>query len=215
MIKVKEYNVMKWLMVLFGCVFLLFGGCQELSRNKSRAEVTIEEGSEFPRFLAGAWKADKQGWQIVFEPNGVISSAVVPLGGVEVRPNRKTGFPGPKGEPGFLEAGDFDVYYNQQGRELAVDIKIKQFCRYLVNSSILKGSWEYLIVGDVSGDGKTWAGDVFNSLDIATLTPDPNSIEESKPKFEETSKLRINLGEEEEEHLIFTKVPDVNAGSDK
>lgn len=206
---------MKRSIVLLGYVFFVVVGCQEVSRNKSGVEVIIEGDGEFPRFLAGTWKSDNQVWQIVFEPDGTISSAVTPLGLVEVRPNRKTEFPGPKGEPGFFEAGDFDVYYNQQGRELVVYIKIKQFCLYLTNGSILKGSWEYFIVGDVLEDGNTWASDVFNAPDIAVLVPDPNHPAD-KTKFKEGAKLRIDLGEEEEEeHLIFTKVPDVNAGSNK
>jgi hypothetical protein len=198
---------MKQLLFLLGCAVLLsaLAGCQSPAANN---------GGEFPRFLAGTWKADNQGWQIVLEPDGTISSAVIPLSLVEVRPNRKTGVPGPKGEPSFFEAGDFDVYYNQQGRELAVNIKIKQFCLYLVDGGIVKGSWEYLITGNTLEDGKTWTGDVFSSPDIAVLVPDPNHIADES-KFKEAAKLRIDLGEEEEEHLIFTKVPDVNSGSNK
>jgi hypothetical protein len=199
---------MKRLIVLFGCAVLLsaLAGCQGPAANNS---------SEFPRFLTGTWEANRKNdlnyWQIVLEPNGVISSAVIPLGGVKVRPNQTTEAKGPKGEPGFVETGDFDVYYNQQGRELAVNIKIKQFCLYLVDGSIVKGSWEYLITGNISGDEKTWVGDVFSSIDIVALVPDPNHIADES-KFKEVSKLRIDLGEEEEERFIFTKVPDVNAG---
>jgi hypothetical protein len=211
---------MKRSIVLLGCVFFVVVGCQEVSRNKSGVEVIIEGGGEFPRFLAGVWEANKGNdlnyWRVVFEPDGVISSAVVPLGEVKVRPNRTTEAKGPKGEPGFFKAGNFDVYYNTQSRELAVNIKIKQFYlkRVLDWNIVLKGSWEYFIVGDVSEDGKTWEGGVFSSPDITVLEPDPNNPED-KSKFKETAKAHIDFGDEEEEHLIFTKVPDVNAGSNK
>lgn len=210
---------MKRLMFLLGCAVLLsaLAGCQSPAANKSGAGVFVKDGGKFPRFLAGTWEANKQDdlnyWRIVFEPNGVISSAVIPLGEVEVRPNQTTEAQGPKGEPGFFKAGDFDVYYNPQSREFSVNIKIEQFYleRVLDWNVVLKGSWEYFIVGDVSKDGKTWEGGVFNSPDITVLVPDPNSTDD-KSKFKETAKAHIDFGEEEEGHLIFTKVPDVNAG---
>lgn len=202
---------MKRSIVLLGCVLLLFGGCQGGASNKSGVDVFVEGGGEFPQFLAGTWKSDKQDWQIVFEPDGTISSAVIPLGLVEVRPNRKTRVPELKG---FVEAGNFQVYYNPRSRELAAGIKIKRFYLDLNVSGILKGSWEYFIVGDVSGDGKTWEGDLFNSPDITALVPDPNHPAD-KTKFKEGANLRFDLGDEEEEHIIFTKVPDVNAASNK
>lgn len=211
---------MKRSIVLIGCVFLLFGGCQVPVRNNSGVEVFVKDGGKFPRFLAGTWEANKNNdlnyWRIVFEPDGAISSAVIPLGEVEVRPNQTTEYEGPKGEPGFFKAGDFQVYCNPQSRELSVNIKIKQFYleRVLEWNVILKGSWEYFIVGDVSEDGKTWEGGVFSSPDITVIVPDPNSPED-KSKFKETAKARVDFGDEEEEHLIFTKVPDVNAGSNK
>ncbi|MCJ7778147.1 MAG: hypothetical protein MUP16_07535 [Sedimentisphaerales bacterium] len=213
---------MKQLLFLLGCAVLLsaLAGCQSPTGNNSGVEVFVKDGGEFPQFLVGRWEANKKNdlnyWRIVFEPNGAISSVVIPLGEVEVRPNQTTEAQGPKGEPGFFEAGNFQVYYNPQSREFSVNIKIKQFYleRVLEWNVILKGSWEYFIVGDVSEDGKTWAGDVFSSPDITVLEPDPNSTED-KSKFKETAKLRIDFGDEGEEHLIFTKVPDVNASSNK
>ncbi|MDD5327660.1 MAG: hypothetical protein PHY02_07595 [Phycisphaerae bacterium] len=205
---------MKQLMVLLGFVLLVLGGCQEVSQNKSGTKVTIEDGSEFPQFLAGAWEANKNKlnyWRIIFEGDGTISSAVNPIGMANIRANRKTEVPGPKGEHGFVYAGDFNVSYNPQSRELAVNIKIEQFCLYLFDGGMVKGSWEYLITGEVSDDGKTWTVDLFNSPDIAAFAPDPNSPKD-KPIFEEKGKLRVGLGEEEGDRLIFTKVPDANNG---
>jgi hypothetical protein len=207
---------MKRSTVLIGCILLLFGGCQSPSNSKSGAEVTL---SGFPKSLAGTWEANKGNdfsyWRIVFEPNGTISSAVTPLAEVEVRPNQTTKTKGPEGEPGFIDAGDFDVFYNPKSHELAANIKLKRFYLDLGPShGILKGSWAYLIAGKVSEDGKTWEGGSFSTLDIVALAHDPNSPKD-KPTLKETAKLRIDLGEEEEEHLIFTNVPDANAVSNK
>lgn len=200
---------MKRLVILIGCVFLLLGGCQKVSRNNN--------GSEFPRSLAGAWEANKDNmnyWRIVFKPDGTISSVVVPLGEYEVRPNRTTKTKGPDGEPGFIDAGDFDAYYNPKSRELTADIKLKRFYLDLGAHGVINGSWEFLITGEVSEDGKTWAADWFNFTDIAALLHDPNSPK-NKPTLKEAAKLHIGLDEEEGEHLIFAKVPDANTGSNK
>jgi hypothetical protein len=204
---------MKQSIILAGCCIILTGlaGCQEQSGKLFEGGRTV-----LPPDIAGTWIARGSPWKIVLSPQGKVTSAVIPLGEVEVKPNQTTKVPGPKGEPGFYEAGNFTVDYNPQGRELAVNIKIKQFYleRVLEWNVISKGSWEYFIVGDVLEDGKTWQADVFNSLDIAVLAPDPNQITD-KSKFKETARLRINLGDEEGENLIFTKVPDGNAGSNK
>jgi hypothetical protein len=202
---------MKRLIVLFGCVFLLLGGCQELGRNNSGVEVFVKDGGEFPSSLAGRWKA-RNDWQLVFEPNGIISSAIVPITVVEIRPNQTTRVQGRKGEPGYFEAGNFTVYYNPEDRELSVDIKIKQV--YLEMGGILKGPWEYLVIGNILEDGKTWQADVFTSLDLAVLAPDPNHRIAGKPKYKYIGPLRADFGQEVES-LIFTKVPDGNATNNK
>jgi len=202
---------MKRTIVLIGCVFLLFGGCQKVRRNNV---------SEFPQSLAGAWEANKDNlnyWRIVFKPDGTISSAVIALGEYEVKPNQTTKTKGPDGEPGFIDAGDFDAFYNPKSRELTADIKLKQLYLDLgVSHGVIKGSWEFFITGEVSEDGKTWAGDWFNSTDIAALLHDPNSPKD-KSKLKEAAKLQVDLGQEDEGlHLIFTKVvPDANTGSNK
>ncbi|MBN1391531.1 MAG: hypothetical protein JW947_01865 [Sedimentisphaerales bacterium] len=203
---------MKQLMILLICVFLVIGGCQEASREKSGVDVFVEGGGEFPQFLAGAWENEKTElnyWKIVFERSGTISSAFTPVGLAEIRPNRKTEVPGPKGELGFIEAGDFSVYYKPKSRELVVNIKLEQFYLYMGEIGVLKGSWEYLFTGGISKDGRTWKVDVFSSPDVVFLVPDANSPED-KPVLKEGAKLQFGLGEEEEYPLVFTKVPDAN-----
>jgi hypothetical protein len=208
---------MKQSLALLGCAILLlvFSGCQQLGRSNSNADVIVEGGGKFPKSLAGTWEANNKNdlnyWKIVFEPDGKVSSAILPLGEVEVKPNRTTEAKGPKGESGFYEAGDFTVDYKPQGRELAVNIEIKQFYleRLIEWNVILKGSWEYFVAGNISEDGKTWQANVFSSPDMVVLVPDPNHIED-KSKFKETAKLHINLGNGEGEQVIFTKVPDGN-----
>ncbi len=200
---------MKRLIVLFGCVFLLFGSCQEPGRNKSGAGVIIKGGGEFPQFLAGRWKGDKHGWEFVFEPDGTISSVVISLGGVESRPNQTTRVQGRKGEPGIFEAGDFEVYYDSEYRELSVNIKIKRV--YIDMGSIVEGTCEYFIIGDISEDEKIWQSDVFTLLDLVVLAPDPNRTT-GEPELKEIGDLRSDFSEGAE-RVIFTKVE--NSGNNK
>lgn len=208
---------MKRLSILFGCVIVLFAfsGCQQLGRNEKNAVgVIIEGGGKFPDFLVGRWKAVPEediAWEVAFEPNGVISSAVIPLGSVEVRPNQITRVQGRKGEPGIFEAGDFEVYFDPQYRELSVYIKIKRV--YVDMGSIAEGPCEYFIAGNISEDGKTWQADAFTSFDLLVLTPDPNHRED-RSKFEEIGRLDTDFSKDQES-LTFTKVPDGNTASNK
>ena len=83
---------MKKIVVLSICCFFVFlaSGCQSSNQSKSGVEVIIDGDGEFPEFLAGRWQADKGGWEIVFEPDGKISSAVVSLGRVRMKPGEVT-----------------------------------------------------------------------------------------------------------------------------
>ncbi len=201
---------MKRLVALVGCVVLFaLTGCQERGHDEEKAvEVIIEGGGEFPQSLVGRWKNEKRGWEIVFEPNGAIPSVIIPLALVEVRPGQITTVHGRKGEPGIFEGGGFEVYFDPQSRELSVYIKMERI--YMDMGRILEGPVDYFIVGNVSEDGKTWGADVFTSIDLAILTPDPNHRED-RSKFKKTGELRSEFGDGGEEHLIFTKVPDGNA----
>jgi len=63
---------MKKIFVLSICslsVFLL-GSCLSSGGNESCVEVVIDGDGRFPGFLVGRWRADKGGWEIVFEPDG-------------------------------------------------------------------------------------------------------------------------------------------------
>ena len=145
---------MKQLVVLIGCAVVLLGfvGCQ--STNK-RVEVIIEDGGQFPEFLVGTWKANKGGWEIVFEPDGTISSAVIPLGRTKVAPGQTTVVPMKLGGKGVYKAGNWLVQYSPVSRELTVEIVIESF-RAQIGPSAVKGSTRDYLTGTVSEDGKLW-----------------------------------------------------------
>ena len=85
---------MKRIYVLFYALFLLaLTGCQRpalYDMTLGSVEVFIEGGGEFPQFLVGRWKADKQGWEIVFEPDGTISEARIAMGRTRIVPGQIT-----------------------------------------------------------------------------------------------------------------------------
>jgi hypothetical protein len=213
---------MKQLLVLLICAVLLsaFSGCQEPAVNrsalpaadKSGVDVLVKGGGQFPPSLAGRWKADRWNWEIVFEPNGVISSVVIPLASAKIRPGQITTVHGLQGEPGIFEPGNIEVCFDPQDNELSIYIKIKRV--YMDMTSIAEGSCEYFVIGSVSEDGKIWQADAFTAVDLVVLTPDPNHRED-RSKFKKTGDLRNVLGQERAEELLFTKVPDGNASSNK
>ncbi len=174
---------MKRLLVLLGCAVLLLSGCQELGRDKKRAvEVIIEGGGEFPQFLVGRWKADKQSWEFVFEPDGTISSAVIALGRVRIRPGQVTTIPMRGGGKGIFEPGQWTVHYAPASRELMVEISLKNFYAEL-GKDVLEGKSTDVFIGTISEDGKSWHVDWIGFPDYMAhtakypsfkMTEDPN-----------------------------------------
>jgi hypothetical protein len=149
---------MNKILVLLGCAVLLFSGCQEFSRNKNAVEVIIEDGSQFPQFLVGRWKANAHGWQFVFEPNGTISSAVISMGEVEIIPGQTATFPTRGGGEAVFKPGLWTVQYDPQFRELTVEV-VFDYIHFEMGPDLLEGKSRDVFVGEVSQDGKTWQAD--------------------------------------------------------
>ena len=184
---------MKQLLVLFGCCVILSGlaGCQNANRG---VEVIIEGGGEFPEFLVGRWKADKHGWEFVFEPDGAISSAVISLGRVRIRPGEITTVPMKMGGKGVFEPGEWMVYYAPAGRELTVKISLKNFYMEL-GEDVLEGKSTDIFAGPISQDGKVWLADW-------TSFPDYTAHTAKYPNF----KMSGDPNQGVTDSLIFEKV---------
>jgi hypothetical protein len=170
---------MKRLIVLFGCVFLLFGGCQGLSRNKSGVEVIIEGGGEFPASMVGRWKGDDYHWEFVFERDGTISSMIFNMGAVEIIPGRTTTIPTKGGGKAIFKPGPCTVQYSPSSRELAVEI-VMDYIHFEMGPDLLEGKRTDMLVGEVSEDGEVWRADWFSIPDYTAhatetkrLTIDP------------------------------------------
>lgn len=176
---------MKRLFVIVFCVIvfaLIMAGCQlqsdqSLSTDeKSGADVFIEGGGQFPQFLVGTWKAETRPWKIVLSSDGTVSSAIIPMGKVEVRPNQTTKVEMKDGQYSTYKAGDFEVTYNPADKELFVSIEILEYhIIYLHN--VIDGNSIDRFVGEVTEDGEYWMADWIGIFDYGPRFPqDQNDI---------------------------------------
>jgi hypothetical protein len=117
--------------------------------------VTIDGDGKFPDFLIGRWKADRGGWEFNFEPDGTISSAVVSIGRVTMKPGQTTTVPMQLGGKGIFEPGRWTVQYSHAQRELIVEIVIDHF-HIEMGDNVLRGKTRDFFVGLVSQDGQLW-----------------------------------------------------------
>jgi len=134
---------------------LPLNGCQDSNVDRSGVDVIIDGDGGFPEFLVGTWTTDSDVWEFVFEEDGTISSAVVSLGAVRLKPGRVTTVPMHQGGEGIFEPGRWVVQYNPDERELIVKISIKNFYIEL-GEDTLDGSGEDIFVGRISEDGESW-----------------------------------------------------------
>ena len=87
----------------------LISGCQNNAVIKNNVEVIVDGDGQFPTALAGTWRANQGGWEIIFEPDGKITSAVVSLGRVKMEPGCVTTVPMELGGKGTFTPGLWSV----------------------------------------------------------------------------------------------------------
>jgi hypothetical protein len=183
-------------LLVFGLFILSFNGCHNSAGSKRGVEVIIDGDGQFPDFLVGKWKAEAGVWEIVFEPDGAISSAVVSIGRVRLKPGQVTTVPMQLGGKGVFEPGLWTVQYSQEQRQLIVEIAIERF-HVELGDSVLKGRTRDFFIGSVSGDGQSWWADRFSY---------PEYIADTK-KYHDY-KLPFDPNENPRESLLFQKVPE-------
>jgi hypothetical protein len=154
---------MRRLVTLFLCclVFMLLVGCSNFGERKNCVEVIVDGDGQFPPQIVGTWKANDGGWEFVFERDGSISSAVISLGRVKVKPGETTTVPMILGGRGTFVPGKWTVEYIHQQRKLIVEIVIEHF-RAELGDNIVKGKTHDIFVGSVSPDGRLWWADRFS-----------------------------------------------------
>ena len=187
---------MKKLILLLICVlfFYLSGGCRDSSQRYSDVEVFIDGNEEFPEFLVGTWRADKRGLEIVFEPDGKISSAIVSLGRVRMKPGETTTTQMVLGGKGIFEPGKWTVQYSNEKRELGVDIVIENF-RVELGDDVVQGKTRDFFIGLVSSDGRLWWAERYKFPEYIVDT-------KKNPNY----KLPFDPNEAPGESIVFQKV---------
>ena len=181
-------------LLLCGLSILSCNGCHSSAESTPAVEVVIDGDGQFPDFLVGTWKADSGGWEIVFEPNGTISSAVVSIGRVRMKPGQVTTVPMKLGGKGVFEAGPWAVQYSPQRRELVVEIAIASF-RVELGDSVVKGRTLNIFAGSVSPDGRSWWANRFSF---------PEYVADTK-KYR-NRRLTVDPDDNPPEELLFRKV---------
>ena len=161
------------------CIFCTVIGCKMLTKQPSA-------GKTIPMYIgiAGTWKAQDSPWKIVLSPDGAVSSAVIPMGEVEIKPNQTTRVEMKDGSYSTFKAGDCMVEYTPETRELFVSVEMEKIdIRFLDN--VIAGNSIDRFVGPVSEDGKFWMADWITVFDYGPRFPqEPNDISATPLIFE-------------------------------
>jgi len=162
-------------------IVLLTCGCPLSSNRQSTNKVML------PPDIAGTWKTREFPWRIVLSPDGTVSSAVIEMGAVEVRPNETTRVEMKDGQFSTYKAGDLIAEYTPATRELYVSVEMKHIhVVYLDN--VIDGNSVDRFVGPVSEDGKTWIADWIKLFDYGPRFPqDPNHTYHGPVTFEKVA----------------------------
>jgi hypothetical protein len=152
------------LISILGLILLSAAGCQRPSREPLVTEAVL------PPDIAGAWKAQESPWKIVLSPDGTVSSAVIPMGVAEVRPNQTTRFEMMDGSYSTFKAGNCVVEYAPATRELFVSIRMEEIHVVYLDNKIDGNSIDRFI-GPVSQDGKVWTADWITVFDYGPRFP--------------------------------------------
>ena len=118
-------------------------------------EVIVEDGGEFPEFLVGRWQGDKGGWGFIFEPDGRIFVARIPMGRMEVMPGKIATIPTHGGGEAIYVPGDWSVIYSPSNGELMIDI-VMNYIRIETGDYVFEGKTRYILTGTVSEDEQVW-----------------------------------------------------------
>ena len=137
-------------------ILILSVGCHSASTTSpTGVTVQIEGPGTFPAALAGRWKADRDGWEFVFAPEGDIVSAVLSLGRVEIAPGQAVTLPTKGGGKGTFEPGPWTVHYMPQTRQLTLKI-VMDHVRMEMGGTILEGTTTDTFSGAISPDDGVW-----------------------------------------------------------
>jgi len=167
------------LSVMAFTILLSITGCQGLPDRESDSRQ-----QDFPTKVTGTWKAQDNPWEITLSPEGKVEWAVIPMGGVKIKPNETTEVEMKDGSISTYRAGDCDVKYAPDNRMLFVEIRVEDIhIKFMDN--VIDGNRVDTFIGPVFEDGKIWDADWVSKFDYGPRFPqDPNEIVAVPLRFE-------------------------------
>ena len=178
----------RFTVLLLLAVLFVGGGCQKPTQKL--VEVLIEGDGQFPPELVGTWKADgKSGWEIVFEPNGSIASAVIPLGKTRLVPGEKTIVPMKMEGKSVYKPGQWTVQYSPADNMLFVEIVLENF-HIEIGDGYIDGNSRNIVAGVVDMENEQWntVWTLFRKA-IANTPKTPNFDLSTHPEYGESKDI--------------------------
>jgi hypothetical protein len=147
-------------------------GCRTPSAaSQDEQTVVVEGGGRLPSALAGTWRADRDGWELVIEPDGEISSAVISLGRVRITPGKSETLPTQGGGTGYFEPGPWTVHYDPQTKNLTVKL-VMSHVQVQMAEAVLEGTGTETFSGPISPADNVWQVQWTNFSDYRLMMPD-------------------------------------------
>jgi hypothetical protein len=163
--------------VLYYCIGVLFStlffwGCVANSENIKNKDCSS---------VKGVWKAEGTPFTIRINNKNEVISANIPMGQVDVYPNKRTQVEVKNGGKSYYDAGDFSCEYLQKDKQLSVEITIKHLYVPFVEDKI-EGHVKYTLVGVLSDQCQRWEATLFEVFDYGPRFPmDPNGLAVGEP----------------------------------
>jgi hypothetical protein len=181
--------ILRWTLLTCSILLLVAGCGHPLGRRTAGVQVVVEGGLPFPPALAGRWKADRDGWELVFAPNGSLSAAVISLGRVRVVPGQTRRAPTKTGQDAVFTPGPWTVQYLPNTREMTVRITMAHV-RIDLGGNLIEGSSTDVFTGPVSPAGDAWKVEWTTFTRYTARTPEGKSFDLSTdPVYGETKPL--------------------------
>jgi hypothetical protein len=156
--------------LLISIVCQLLVGCHTLWQPAQSPRTPL------PPEIAGTWQAQDNPWRVVLSPDGTVSSAVIPMCTIEVRPNQVSRTEMKDGSWSTFKAGDCTVQYSPDTRELFVTVRMDSI-HVVFLDNVIEGNSTDRLIGPVSQDGKSWAADWISVFDYGPRFPqDANDV---------------------------------------
>lgn len=146
----------KWMFLIWGASAMLAGGCHAIQGGTAEpVDVIVEGNKPFPADTAGRWRADEDGWEFVFAPDGRIVSARISFGRVAIVPGQTTTVPTKGGGEGVFTPGRWTVHDAPDSAQLTLKI-VMAHVRVAMGDAVIEGSSTDVFAGPIDSVEGVW-----------------------------------------------------------